>query len=367
MTSSRNLRVIVAPTAFKGTLSPSAAARAMTAGVRRVWPQARVIERPLSDGGNGLLEVCRALLGGTLHKLQVTGPLGDRVPARLLVGETQAVVESAEACGLHLVPREKRDPARATTRGVGELLSAAATRGASELILGLGGSATVDGGTGMARALGWRFVDSAGLELPEGGGALDRLVDLIPPEHGYVPHVTALCDVANPLLGREGAAAVYGPQKGANPEEVELLERGLRRLHEVVGRRLNVRLDRIPGGGAAGGLGAGARAFLDAELVSGAEWMMERAGVREELGRAELLVTGEGKFDAQSGMGKLTGRLLLEAAEAGVPVVLVAGHIEGRLPGGVTGIDGGGTTLTATDLTRLAQTACRRLARGDRL
>lgn len=330
--------VIVAPTAFKGTLGTTQVAEAMTEGVRRVWPAADTRRRPLSDGGNGLLEACHALSGGELQRVEVQGPLGAPVQARTLRQGTRAIIETAEACGLHLVRESRRDPTRTTTFGVGELVRdavearAGAGAGARSLWIGLGGSATVDGGTGMARALGWRFLDEAGRPLPPGGGELVRLAMLERPAVG-LPEVVALCDVENPLLGPPGAARVYGPQKGATPEQVEILEAGLARLAAVVERQLGLTVADQPGAGAAGGLGAGCRAFLGATLRSGAEWMIERAGIEELLKSADLIVTGEGHFDAQSRMGKVTGRVLAAAAGAGVPVLLICGRVEGELAG----------------------------------
>lgn len=363
----RTGRVLVAPTAFKGTLGPAAVAIAMAEGVQRVWPGANVVERPLSDGGDGLLEACQRLEGGQSEEVQVTGPLGDRVGAALLRCGDEVVIESAQACGLHLVPEGRREPLVATTRGVGELIAAALRVGAERVLVGLGGSATVDGGVGMARALGWRFTDAKGRALPEGGGALERLAAIEPPADPMTVQVTALCDVENPLTGPRGAARVYGPQKGASEADVMLLESGLARLAELVAARLGIRVAGLPGAGAAGGLGAGVRAFLDGELTSGASWMMERAGLYEEMERADLLITGEGSFDAQSGMGKLTGRVIEAARVARVPVLLVCGRLEGRLPEGVRALEGGGRRLSEADLTGLVEAGCRGLAEEDRL
>jgi glycerate kinase len=357
----------VAPTAFKGTLGPGAVSGAMAAGVAAAWPSAEVVERPLSDGGNGLIEACAGLLGGTLSEHEVSGPLGGPVRARTLRAGGLAVIESAEACGLHLVPPERRAPLRATTRGVGELLAIAIGGGASEVVLGLGGSGTVDGGTGMARALGWRFEDGAGAPLAEGGGSLTGLERVQAPPHPVEVGVKALCDVENPLLGRLGAARVYGPQKGAGPREVELLEAGLARLAAVLETELELAVAELPGAGAAGGLGAGARAFLGAELVSGAEWMIETSGLCDLLAGADLVVTGEGRYDAQSGMGKLTGRVMAAARRAGVPVLLVCGRVDGPLPDGVRAVDSGGRSLDESGITRLTRDACRDHAGGDRL
>lgn len=348
-------------------MGPTAVAGAMAAGVAAAWPAAQVIMRPLSDGGNGLLEAWADQHGGVLEDLEVSGPLGEETPARYLVSDA-TVVESAEACGLHLVPSNRRDPLRASTRGVGELLRSAAEHDAPSVVLGLGGSGTVDGGTGMARALGWSFLDRAGRELDDGGASLVDLVSVRPPSSNPLAgRVVALADVANPLVGRSGAARVYGPQKGAGPEAVELLDEALGRLADVLEADLGLSVADLPGAGAAGGLGAGAVAFLGAELVPGAEWMIEQAGLRELVSSVDVLVTGEGRFDVQSGMGKLTGQVLDVARTAGLPVVLVCGEVEGRLPTGVVAMDVAGRTLDEADVTRLTAAACRSLAHGDKL
>lgn len=367
MTSRSPTSVLVAPTAFKGTLGPADAASAMAAGVARVWPAAEVFRRPVSDGGNGLLEAYLAHAGGVLERVEVTGPLGERVRARYVRSGSVAVVESAEACGLHLVPQERLDPLGASTRGVGELLLETEAVGALSVILGLGGSATVDGGLGMAKALGWRLAGKTGAVVGEGGGSLVHLRRIDPPWQRFSARVTALCDVQNPLTGPTGAAAVYAPQKGAGPAQVEQLEAGLIRFAEVVRTELGVDLTDLQGAGAAGGLGAGARVFLGADLVAGSEWILELGDLRRLVAGVDLLVTGEGRFDAQSGMGKITGRLLETAAAAGVSALLVCGRIDGKPASAAQSVDGGGRTLSFADIVRLTEDACRELAVGDRL
>jgi glycerate kinase len=219
----------------------------------------------------------------------------------------------------------------------------------------------------MARALGWSFRDAAGRALPEGGGSLARLVRIERPDRVWTLPVLVLCDVQNPLTGPRGAARVYGPQKGATAEQVEVLDAGLVRLAEVMWRDLGVDVADLPGAGAAGGLGAGARVFLGARLASGAEWMIRRTGVETTLAASDLVVTGEGRYDAQSGMGKVTGRLLELAEARGVPALLVCGAIEGSLPRAVHGIDGAGRILGPSDLTDLAASGCRALESRGRL
>ncbi len=367
MTSSEAPIILLAPTAFKGTLGPAAAARAMAAGVARIWPASERVERPLSDGGNGLLEAYAALESGVLETAEISGPLGAPTRARYLRSGSTAVIESAEACGLHLVPPARRDPLSGSTRGVGELLLSALRGGAERVVLGLGGSATADGGTGMARALGWSFTDARGEPLAEGGAALTELRRVTPPARPFPARTLVLCDVGNPLLGPQGAARVYGPQKGAGPEAVAVLEKALVQLARVLEADLGITVAELTGAGAAGGLGAGAHVFLGGELVAGADWMIERAALRRLLRRARLLITGEGRFDEQSAMGKLTGRVIALARGAGVRVLLVCGRVEADPGPGVETVDGGGRELGGEELAQLVADACRALAAGGRL
>lgn len=303
----------------------------MARGVRRALPGARIALLPLSDGGEGTLEIIRAR--GVIRRRTVTGPLGCRVRARYatLPGRT-GVVEMAEAAGLTLVPPSRRDPGRATTTGVGELIAAAAARGCRRVVVTLGGSATVDGGGGMAQALGARLLDAAGHPIPPGGAGLLRLERIDPrPLRDWRRRtrvtVTGATDVRNPLLGARGAARVFGPQKGASPAQVKMLERGLARLARRCRRDLGVDPARVPGAGAAGGLGAGLVAFLGAKLEPGADWIFRLTRVAERLKRADLVLTGEGNLDAQTGMGKLVSRIATLARRHGVPVVAFAGRV----------------------------------------
>ena len=331
--------ILVAPTAFKGTIPAGEAAAALAAGARVACPGAEVRELPVSDGGPGLIDALRAARGGELRFARVRDPLGRPVDARILLLELEggpaAVLESADACGIHLLARAELDPLRLGTGGVGELIAAASGL-ADTVVAGLGGSATVDGGAGMASALGWRFLDDAGRQLPAGGAALARLVRLEPPPGRAASEVIALADVRNPLLGALGAAAVFAPQKGARPDQVPLLERGLARLADVVARDGGPELRALPGAGAAGGLGAACVAFLDATLERGAEWVLRAVDFDALLARARLVITGEGSYDAQSSMGKVTGEIVARAGRAGVPVLLVAGRVRTSIPPHVT-------------------------------
>src|SRR5213594_3447884 len=275
--------ILIAPAAFKGTLGPRQVADALALGARRAVPDATVLQCPISDGGDGLLDAVLAP-ASLRERIEVSGPLGEPVPGEVgwLDPET-AILESASACGIALLTPEQLDPLRATTRGVGELAWEAVERGAKTVIVGLGGSATVDGGTGAGRGLGWAFLDATGAPLPEGGGSLAQLAEL---EGGWglAAGVIALADVTTPLVGPQGAAPVFGPQKGAGPEGVML-----------------------PGGGAAGGLGAGLACFAKAQLTRGAEWVLARVGFDAALAKAQLVITGEGTFDKTSLVGKASG------------------------------------------------------------
>ena len=324
------MKVVIAPNAFKGTLTASEAADAIARGVREVWPDAHIIEVPVADGGDGTVEALVSARRGAYRTARVDGPLGDPVDARygLIEDGATAVVELATASGLALIPPERRDPRRASTYGFGQLLEAARNDRASKLIAGIGGSATNDGGAGMGQALGYRLLDAAGRDLPRGGAALARLERIDP--SGFHPgwrsvQVMVACDVTNPLLGPEGASAVYGPQKGADPEAVRELDAALARFAQVVERDLGKKVADIPGAGAAGGAGAGLVAFLDASLVPGAPLVVASAGLDEALNRADLVITGEGRVDEQTAYGKAPGEVAKRAHAAGIPVLLLAG------------------------------------------
>jgi glycerate kinase len=324
------MRVVVAPDKFEGSLTAEQAAAAIEAGLLRARPDAEVVRLPLGDGGAGTMA---AVLAAGFQRVPVraTGPTGEPVDAAIALRGERAFVEMAEASGLRRLPGGRRAPLDATTYGTGELIRAALDLGADQLVLGIGGSATSDGGTGMATALGVRFLDEAGRPLPPGGAALLRLAridagGLDPRLQGV--RVTVAADVDNPLVGPEGAAAVYGPQKGASPEDVLLLDSALRRYARVLQSDLGVDLAAAPGAGAAGGLGAGAMAFLGASLQSGIDLVLELVGFGDAVAGADLVVTGEGKIDVQSLRGKAPFGVARAAAAHGVPVVALGGVVE---------------------------------------
>ncbi len=325
-------RVVVAPDSFKGSLSAIDAAGAMERGIRAAWPDAEVVKVPIADGGEGTVAAMVMATGGSFRETRVSGPLGEPVLARWGVlgdGET-TVVEMAAASGLPLVPEGRRDPRVTSTRGTGELLRAALDAGFRRIVVGIGGSATNDGGSGMARALGVRFLDGSGRELPVGGAALAALerVDLA----GVDPRlagaeILVACDVDNPLTGSRGASAVYGPQKGATPEMVPALDAALARLADVARAATGRDVAHLPGAGAAGGLGAGLLFFTPARLVPGVELVLGAARFDELVRGAAVVVTGEGRTDAQTAMGKAPVGVARVATRHGVPVLLVSGSL----------------------------------------
>ncbi len=325
------MRLLIATDSFKGSLDAATACAAIARGVRRIDPQAEIDSCPLADGGEGTAAVISAVLGGEWIEAEVMGPLPtERVRAAYLwiAGERPtAVIDLAAASGLTLLPRERLDPLRTTTYGTGELVRAAIARGAHRVWLALGGSATVDGAVGLAMALGWRFLDAAGQPIGLGGGELERIATIVEPSPRTRTRVVALRDVENPLLGERGAARVFGPQKGATPAVVERLERGLERLAAAIERDLGLDAQTIVGGGSAGGAGAGVVAFLDATLVAGAPLVLRLCRFDARLRRADVVITGEGRLDAQSLDGKVVSAVAKAAARRGVPVAVLAGRV----------------------------------------
>ena len=324
-------RVLIAPQSFKGSANAVAVAAAIARGVRRVWPEARCDELPLADGGEGTVRALVHATGGALRRSRVHGPLGREIDAEwgMLGDGVTAVVEMAAASGLPLLLESERDPRLTSTRGTGELVLEAAIAGAHRIVVGLGGSATNDGGAGMARAFGYRFLDREGRELPEGGAALARLhrIEGQTDPRLIRPAIEVACDVRNPLLGPGGASAVYAPQKGATPATVAELEAALACFADVIEAFVGRSVRDVPGAGAAGGLGAGLVAFLDARLRSGAELVLDATRFAARAAEADLVITGEGRVDLQSGYGKLTQAVTVAARRAGRPVVAVAGGI----------------------------------------
>ena len=328
------MKVIISPDSFKGSMTARAAAAAMAAGVRRVWPDAEVILLPLADGGEGTAEALTSATGGRRVTRQVRGPLGTPVEASFgLLGHDgrTAVVEMAQAAGLGLVPTDQRDPRRTTTYGVGELLRAAVETGVQEIIVGLGGSATNDGGAGAMQALGVRFLDESGQPLPPGGAALAHLAQIETDSLDFPLHrvtVTAASDVRNPLIGPDGASAVYGPQKGADPAMVAELDAALTHYAKVVRRDTGRDIASLPGAGAAGGLGAALAAFLNATFRPGIDVVLDAAAFDAQARDADWVLTGEGRIDSQTLSGKAIAGIVVRCEKVGVPVIAFGGTVE---------------------------------------
>jgi glycerate kinase len=334
------MRILVAPDKFKGTLSAEEAAGAIARGWLRRRPEDGIAVAPMADGGEGTLETLASALGGTTYPAEVTGPLGDRVTARYGMADPPggriAIVEMARASGLGLVVENRRDPKLTTTRGTGELMLAACSHRPRSVIVCIGGSATNDGGAGMAQAVGVALNDAHDRPVRAGGAALIDLatidVDGLDRSLDGVEFVVA-CDVDNPLAGPNGASAIYGPQKGATPEDVAILDRALSHFAAVIERDLGLKVADVPGAGAAGGLGAGLIAFLGARLRPGVTVVMDALGLPERIGSADLVLTGEGSFDDQSMRGKVAMGVAEEASRNGVPAVILAGRANVEAPG----------------------------------
>ena len=378
------MKILLAPNALKGSCGSGAAARALARGARRAAPQAELVEVPVADGGDGLLELALNVLRARPIPVRVTGPRFTPVEAALAwVPERRlALIEMALASGLALVPEAERNPLHTTTRGTGELIHAALDLGAETLLVGIGGSATTDGGIGMASVLGYRFLDAAGHEVPTTGAGLTTIARIdgsgVDPRLAQVD-LQAACDVDNPLTGPRGAAAIYGPQKGASPEQVAQLDAGLAHLAALVAERFptgaflprdeafvashasnpTVTEPRVvvseprnavipkgitarpspgtlaekPGSGAAGGLGFGLRVFCGARLLPGAELVLEMLDFDRQLAGAELVLTAEGRLDSQTLAGKAPALVAARAKQAGIPCIAIAGSLEPGLPG----------------------------------
>ena len=326
------MKVVIAPQAFKGNLSAKEAAEAIARGVNLADPGIRCILAPVADGGDGTVDVLVGTTGGRVFTAQVTGPLGEEVTARWGVmgdGKT-AVIEMALVSGLALVPPRRRDPRSATSYGTGQLIRHALQHGYRRIIVGLGGSATNDGGAGMAQALGARFLDSEGRELPLGGSALARLasIDASALSSSLAEaEVIAATDVTNPLCGPTGASQVYGPQKGATPTVVKELDEALGVYADVLDRSMGKQVAHIPGAGAAGGLGAGLIAFAGATLSPGIDLICDAVHFDERLEGVDLLITGEGRIDASTAFNKAPVGVAKRAKAKGVPVIALAGSL----------------------------------------
>lgn len=326
------MKIVIAPDSYKESLSALEVAQAVASGFRQVFPDAEYVLVPVADGGEGTVDAMVAATGGRREAVAVSGPLGARVEAFYgLTGDGEtAVIEMAAASGLALVPAAQRNPLRTSSRGTGELIRAALDAGARRFILGIGGSATNDGGAGMVQALGARLLDAEGRELDGSGGDLARLdrIDVSALDARLAEcRIEVACDVDNPLTGPRGASAVFGPQKGATPEMVQVLDANLARLARIVERDLGVAVDQVPGAGAAGGMGAAMLAFFGATLKPGIEIVTAAVDLDTHVRDADLVITGEGRIDFQTVHGKTPIGVARVARRHGKPVIGIAGSL----------------------------------------
>ncbi|AET58145.1 glycerate kinase [Paenibacillus terrae HPL-003] len=323
---------VLAPDSFKESMTAKEVCIAMEKGLRKVYPTANYVHIPMADGGEGTVQSLVDATGGQLRYIEVTGPLGEPVTAAygLLGDGTTAAIEMASASGIHLVNKDNKNPLKTTTYGTGELIRECLNQGIRKIIIGIGGSATNDGGTGMAEALGARFLDAKGNTLPRGGGSLGELasIDISSlDERLQQVQLIVACDVTNPLCGAHGASHVFGPQKGATPEMVQQLDANLAHYADVVKRQLGKDVRDLPGAGAAGGLGAGLLIFTQASLQKGIEIVIEYTGLKQKLANADIVFTGEGGIDFQTKFGKTPYGVAQAAKQSGKKVIAVAGYI----------------------------------------
>jgi len=327
------MKIVIAPDSFKGSLTAVEVSDAIEQGMREIFPKAEIIKIPMADGGEGTVQCLVNATGGEILKEKVTDPLGDKVLASygILGDKKTAVIEMAEASGLTLVPENKRNPLITTTYGTGQLIKAALDQGCRKMIIGIGGSATNDGGAGMVQALGAKLLDKDGEEIGFGGGELKKVFRI---DTKYLDNrlsnikVLIASDVSNPLCGPNGASRIYGPQKGATPEIIEELDKSLAHFVKIIKRDLNKDVKDIPGAGAAGGLGASLMAFLNTELKPGIDIVIEIVKLERAIKDADLVITGEGKIDSQTIYGKAPIGVAKIAKKYNVPVVAVAAIID---------------------------------------
>jgi glycerate kinase len=326
------MKIIITPQSFKGSLKAYQVAEAMREGVKAYGSDIETVLLPMADGGAGTVRALIQATGGRLMGTNVHGPLGDIVTATwgILKDTRCAVIEMAAASGLDLVPNDKLNPMQASTYGTGELMLAALESGCNKIIMGLGDSATVDGGVGIAQALGIKLLDANHQSIPPGGAGLARLKHIdISGRHPLVNECQILCacDVTNPLYGPDGAAFVYGPQKGATPDMVKQLDAALRNFANVIKQDLGLDIANLPGAGAAGGLGAGLVALLGATLKGGVDLICDSIGFDKYLPGADLVLTGEGRIDYQTAFGKTAVGIAGRAKAAGKPVIAICGEL----------------------------------------
>ena len=322
------MNILLAPDSFKGTLSASEVCDIIESALVKNIKNCTITKLPVADGGEGLCSSLLSSVGGQFISAEAQNPFGERMTAEYVVlNNRTAVIEMAACAGLPLAG-DRANPLVTTTYGVGMLIADAQSKGIGRVILGLGGSATNDCGIGMAEALGYKFFDSNGGRIVTNGGDMIKTEHIFPPYKPLDIKVMAACDVTNPLYGENGAAYVFAPQKGADAEAVKKLDDGLVHMSEVIKRDIGINVSEIPGAGAAGGLGAGAVAFLKAELKSGIDIVLDTANFDKLLKSADLVITGEGRLDSQSVYGKVVSGVCRRAKQSGTPVVAVCGCTE---------------------------------------
>lgn len=328
-------KIIIAPDSFKGSLSAIEVANAIEKGIYKVFPNCETVKIPIADGGEGTMETLVSAMGGAKVKVEVHDPLMRPIEVEYgLVENTQtAVIEMATASGLTLLNKEEQNPSITTTFGTGEIIKDALKRGCRTFLIGIGGSATNDGGTGMLRALGFRFLDKNEKETEGTGSALKSIYSI--DESDVMPELkdaqfTIACDVTNPFSGPNGAAFVYAPQKGADEQMVKELDNGMESFRKLIEKEKGIDLNAVSGSGAAGGMGGGFVAFLNAQLKPGIEMVLQAIGFERYLRNTDLVITGEGKLDKQTAMGKAASGVLDFASKSNVPVIAIGGSVEDR-------------------------------------
>ena len=326
------MKIVIAPDSFKGSLTAPQVAEAIEAGFLRVFPSIVTEKLPMADGGEGTVASLVAASGGKVLQVSVRNPLGDQIPAEFgIMGDCQtAVIEMSSASGLTLISLDRQNPMLTTTYGTGQLIRAALDTGCNKLIIGIGGSATNDGGAGMAQALGAKLLDTSGNQIGFGGVSLADIdkIDI----SGFDPRLSEVdvivaCDVSNVLTGKDGASYIYGPQKGATLDMVEILDRNLAHFADIIKRDLNQSVEDIPGAGAAGGLGAGLIAFTGAQLQAGIDIVLEVTDFKNRIQGSDLVITGEGRLDYQTSFGKTPAGVAKIARQYNIPVIAIAGSV----------------------------------------
>jgi len=325
------MKIVIAMDSFKATLTACQACEIIANAIAETIPDAQLVLKPMADGGEGTAQAMIEAAGGKWLPQTVIGPLPDMQAEAGFAWfdkDRTALIEMASASGLELLSKGKMNPLKTTTYGTGQLIDAALKYSPTKILLAVGGSATVDGGTGAAAALGYKFLDKDGNPVPLGGQGLEQIAKIVEPKNLNLPPVEVLCDVDNPLCGEHGAAKVYAPQKGATPEMVGRLEKGLQHLAALVAEHLHRDINNVPGAGAAGGLSAGAIAFMNAALVSGIETVIAHSNIHSELESADWVITGEGSFDKQSLYGKVVSGIAKIASQSNTRLAVIAGQVK---------------------------------------